>query len=603
MECSGQLDAARHSAAPEVTMASWLRRLKPRRLKPGPLKQRTFSSFRHKVVALLIAGSTACACAQSDPKDTTKQLFEQERWEQLAAQASASSFTSAELDYEYGVALAHLGRLAQAQAVLRAGARLAPHDKRFPIELAGVAFKLEKQDQAIHYLRHALRLDPKDSYANEFLATIYFLQGNLEAAVRYWNRVEKLKPQIQAVRSEPLPRLSTALLDHAFAFAPATTLKLEELRASKARVQSLEVFPNYRFDLMANPDGTFDISFQGQEANGWGATRMEGLLRTFRGLPFQEVTPEYFNLRRSAINFISLVRWDPDKRRLFAAVSSPLAQDPRWRFRLGVDLRDENWDVFNSLGGPAQLLAALNLRRQAITTEISRLVGARWKWALGVELSHRDYRNVLAGTALGADMLAQGDQLKQTARLEYYLWRSPERRFTVSGNSSLQSGRLWSKIPESFEKLQSSVDAHWFPRSRSDDFETGWQLRAGRTFGPLPFDELYMLGLERDNDLLMRAHTGTRDGRKGNAPLGSNYLVFNWEIEKNIWSNGFVRLRFGPFVDTGKIEGFSSALGPHKWLLDTGGQLTVQVLGVSAIFSFGLDLRTGTHAFYTRVGR
>jgi hypothetical protein len=354
---------------------------------------------------------------------------------------------------------------------------------------------------------------------------------------------------------------------------------------------------------MAHPDGAFDILFHGQEANGWGATPVEGLFRTLRGLPFQEITPEYFNLRHAAINFISLIRWDPDKRRLFAALSGPLAQDPRWRFRFGADLRDENWDVLSPAGGPAHLRAALNLRRQAITTEISRLVGSRWKWLLGVEVSHRDHRNVLAGTALTRDLLAQGYQLKQTARLEYYLWRSPERRFIIAGSSSVQSGRLWSQPPESFEKSQSTVEAHWFPRSRGDDFETHWQLRVGKTFGLLPFDELYMLGLERDNDLLMRAHIGTSDGRKGSAPLGRNYLVSNWETQKNIWSNGFVRLRLGPFVDAGKIAGSSSALGSHEWLLDTGGQLTVQVLGVSAVFSFGQDLRTGNHVFYTRIGR
>ena len=49
-----------------------------------------------------------------------------------------------------------------------------------------------------HDLHRALQLDPKDEYANEFLATVYFLEGNLEAALKYWNRVGK--PQIAEVR-------------------------------------------------------------------------------------------------------------------------------------------------------------------------------------------------------------------------------------------------------------------------------------------------------------------------------------------------------------------------------------------------------------------
>ena len=559
--------------------------------------------FRNVVAFVLLTNWSACALAQTDIDVTAKHLFEQERWEQLAGLGTDAPQRSVEFDYEYGVALAHLERWDEARAALLAGSRLSPRDKRFPIELAGVAFKQKNHTQARADLRRALRLDPKDAYANEFMATLYFLQGNLEAALKYWNRLEKPKPRVEQVRMEPVPRVRPILLDHAFAFAPASTLKLEELRASEARVQALEIFPSYRFDLVAQSDARFDAVFRGHEINGWGQTKIEGLLRTFRGLPFQEVTPEYFNLNRSAINMVSLVRWDPDKRRLTTVVSGPVGQDPRWRFTLGTDSRNENWDIVRSFTGPAPLLAALNLRREALNAGITRLMGARWKWSLGAEFSRRDYRNVFAGSALTPQLLAGGYQLKQTAQLNYELWRSPEYRFTFSGGAGSQAGRLWSQSPESFEKLQASLEVHWLPRARGDDFETRWRLRAGKTFGDIPFDELFMLGLERDNDLWMHAHIGTRDGRKGSAPLGRNYFLSNWETDKNVYSNGLLILKLGPFLDTGKITDASASLGSQKWLWDTGAQAKLRVLGVGVAFSYGKDLRTGHNAFYTTVAR
>ena len=507
----------------------------------------------------------------------------------------------AESAYQSGIALAQMERWDQAHAALLAGSRLAPRDKRFLIELAGVAFRLKKQEEAIAYLRRALRLDPGDAYANEFLATLYFVQGNLEAAVKYWNRCGK--PRVQAVRNEPTPRVNPALLDHAFAFAPASTLTLAELQASDARLQSLEIFPAYRIDLSARPEGEFDAVFRGQELNGLGATRVEALLRTFRGLPFQEVTPEYFNLGRRAINLSSLVRWDSDKRRLTADLSAPLWQDPRWHFRLGADLRNENWNVAPGVAVGGGDVLDLNMRREAAAAEISRLLGARLKWSLGAELSHRDYRNVQAGVSLPADMLAQGYQLKQTAQLGYALWRSPEHRFTVSSESRSDAARFWANSTAWFEKLQGSLGAHWFPRGRGGDFETDGQFRAGKTFGQPSFDELFMLGLERDNDLWMRAHIGTHDGRKGSAPLGRNYFVSNWETDKNLYSNGFLTVKLGPFVDTGKITDPSAGFGSQKWLWDTGVQLKVKVLNVAAVLSYGKDLRTGNNTFYSRMGR
>jgi hypothetical protein len=107
-----------------------------------------------------------------------------------------------------------------------------------------------------------------------------------------------------------------------------------------------------------------------------------------------------------------------------------------------------------------------------------------------------------------------------------------------------------------------------------------------------------MLGLERDNDLQMHAHIGTRDGRKGSAPLGRNYFLASWEVDKNVYGNGLVKLKLGPFLDIGKITDSSTALGSHKWLWDTGIEAKLSLFGRTVAFSYGKDLRSGNNAFY-----
>jgi len=571
-------------------------------------------TFAHPVMACLLAFYPVAVPAQADAAARAQQLFEQEHWQELVQLVQSVPDRSAELEYEYGVALAHLERWDEAHQALRAGLRLAPHDKRFSIELAGVAFKQKKYGAAISDLHRALRLDPADAYANDFLATIYYLEGNTEAAVKYWNRVQDPgpKPQIVKVSNDPPLRLRPALLDHAFAFSPASTLRLADLRTSEARLRNLEVLPLSRLDVLARPDGNFDAALHAQELNGFGHTKLEALLRTFHGLPFQEVTPEYFNLNRSAINVAALERWDPDKRRTRVSVSGPFgfltAADPRWRYRLTSDVRNENWDIRNGFTGPAPVLASLNMRREAFSAEIIRVAGWRWKWSLGVEVSHRDYRKVATPGVIVPELLVFGYQLKQSATVQYQLLRSPERHLTATAAAGSQAGRVWSEPAQSFEKLDALVEAHWLPRAKGDDYESRWQARAGRTFGQIPFDELFMLGLERDNDLdgglKMRSHVGTRDGRKGSAPLGRNYFVANWETDKNVYSNGLFTVKLGPFLDTGKITDTSaSTLGSQKWLCDTGAQAKLRVLGLGVVFSYGKDLRTGNNAFFTTVMR
>jgi tetratricopeptide (TPR) repeat protein len=524
------------------------------------------------------------------------QFSNQQRWQEIVALVEAVPHPSAEINFYYGTALAQLGRWDDAQRAFAAGARLQPGDKRFPLELAGVAFKKKQYPLAVRYLRRALRLAPSDSYGNDFLGTVYFLQGNTEAALKYWNRAGK--PQIAEVRSQPVPEVKAALLDRALAFAPASVLRLPDWLTTDVRVRQLEIFPRYQFDLQARSDGKFDVLFRNRERDGWGQGKLEKLFLLLRGLPFQSVTPEFYNLRDQAINVVSMYRWDAQKRRIVAQLSGPFRANPKFHYRLMADLRGENWDIRKSFHGAAPLLGSFNLRREAVAADFAAVESGRWRWTAGAEVSHRDFRSVIPGTVLTPSLLAKGYQLKQISQVDVSLWRLPERRLTLDGGASSQAGRLWSQPSQSFEKLLGSLRFHWLPQSQGDDYEFQQQIRAGKTFGDVPFDELFILGLERDNDLEMRGHIGTRDGRKGSAPLGRNYFLSNSEADKNLYRNGIFTVKLGPFLDTGKITDASTGLGSQKWLWDVGAQAKVRIFGVGIAFSYGKDLRSGNNAFY-----
>ena len=167
--------------------------------------------------------------------------------------------------------------------------------------------------------------------------------------------------------------------------------------------------------MQARDDGKFDMLFRNRERDGWGQTKLEKLFLLFRGLPFLSITPEFYNLRRQAINFVSMYRWDAEKRRLSAELSGPFKGNPKFRYGLLADLRSENWDIRNSFQGPAPLLGSLNMRREAVGASFSSFESGRWRWSAGAEVSHRDFRSVIPGIALTPSLLAKGYQLKQSA--------------------------------------------------------------------------------------------------------------------------------------------------------------------------------------------
>ena len=520
------------------------------------------------------------------------QLFEQQRWADIVNLVSGPG-PSPEVDLAYGIALAHLGRSAEAKRALESGLRLRPEDQRFMVELAGVAFKQENYPLAQSWMQRALDREPGDRYDLEFLATVFYLEGNLEAALKYWNRIGK--PLIASFTPEPAVRVKPSLLDRAFSFAPGSTLELAELKTSAARIEQLNLFPTFRFDLEARREGTFDLHFANSERNGCGRRAWQCLLVVFGELPAQTVNFSYYNIRGEAINFQSSYRFDSEKRRVRARLEAPLAHKPQWHASLFGDLRNENWALFSSFTGRVPLLAALNLKREAVSAQFTDVMSGRWNWSTATEFSSRSYHHVLPGNLLTRGLLTPGAQLKQAFSTGYIL-EEPERRITAASSASLEVARLWSNPGHNFARLQGSLRLHWLLQATGQKYEIEHLFRGGRTFGQLPFDELFALGILGDTDLTMKAHIATRDGKKGSAPLGRNYFLSNWDATRNFSPVPFITIKVGPFVDTGKITDPVSALGSHKWLWDVGVEAKLQALGFSLVLSYARDLRSGRNA-------
>ncbi len=163
--------------------------------------------------------------------------FIDKRYSEIVRLVPRSSENPAELDLYLGLALAQLQRFPEAKAALEDGERKSPREEHFPVELAGVAYRTNHLGEAEHDLRRALDLAPHDSYALNFLATIYLLRGNLPAALKYWNRIEA--PRILQIEETPQPQVNRTLLVHAITLSPLSTMRLEDFETTDARIAAL----------------------------------------------------------------------------------------------------------------------------------------------------------------------------------------------------------------------------------------------------------------------------------------------------------------------------------------------------------------------------
>jgi tetratricopeptide (TPR) repeat protein len=560
-----------------------------------------------RVTLLLTVFMTLASCppapAQNSFSDSARisavqKAFDAGHWEDAANLARGPADQSPEMDFLAGLALAKLQRWEESRLALQAGRRKAPSDPRFLVELAGVDYRQRNFRSAKQELRAALQLDEQDAYAREFLGTLYFLESNLEAALKYWNAIDK--PRLRNVSVLPPPHVNGVLFHRAVGFNAPQVLTRQALLGTEARLDTLGIYPGRLIELTPVGTGNYDATLRLPERDGWGNSRLEGALSLLSGLPYATVYPEFYDLGHQAVNFRSLVRWDSEKRRAYASLSTPLMHDPALRFQAYFDGRNENWNLTNTFLGNGAPLSDLNIRRIAAGAELRSVANGWWSWSAGLEVANRTFRN-LAGHTSQAEkpFFTDGTSFAYWLRVNRSLVRLPERRFTIESSAEARVGREFTSSAESFGMLRGSLSARWFPRANGDDYQMEAQLRGGDTFGPVPFDELFQLGIERDNDLWLRGHAGTSGGRKGAAPLGRRYFLANWSLDKNVYENGFFTVKLGPFLDNGAIADSSGLFGSRRWLWDTGAQCKVRILGaVTVVLSYGRDLRGGRNVFY-----
>lgn len=571
----------------------------------GPIARMIHPSVRANrrlilVVILLAVVPGAAAQSAAPTAAEVKKLYDAGRWSAVVQAVPESPNEPPGLTLYRGLALAQLQRWDEAKNTFKVGLLRHPRDTDLLENLAGVNYHQKSYAQAKHFLRLALAIDPRDAYANNFLGSIYFLEGNLEAALKYWNRAGK--PRLDNLTYSPDPDLNPLVLDRAFDFSPGGVWTREQYLKTQARLQALDIFPLMQFDLQPQPSGAFDLVFRAPQRSQWTHNYLASVATMLRGLPFETIYPEFYNINDSGLNSLSLFRWDDQKRRISTELAAPLFANPALRYRLYFDARDENWNVTGTIIPTTPSNARFNMERVAAGAQLRFIESGRWQWSMGVEYTDRRYRTLVGIPAQASPFFTGGSSLALLSTVERSLIRFPERRFTLDGGATGEVGTFFQKPLGRYARLQSSLAANWFPQAEGEDFHLQARLRAGATFGQVPLDDLFVLGFDRDTDLWMRGYPALYHGQKGNAPLGRDYFLSNWDFDKVAYVNPLFTASVGPFLDSGDAYDPSGYFGSRQWMWDSGLQTKIRILGrAEIVLGWGITLRSARSSFFATV--
>jgi hypothetical protein len=523
----------------------------------------------------------------------------------LLAARSAFAQSSPGEAHELALTLSRQSRWEEARTMLLRAHASWPKDTLLLIDLSGVYYRLGDRRAAITYARRALQLSPADSYGRNLLATLYLLDGRLDAAVRHWNAIGR--PPLRRLVIPDDPGVEPALLRKALPPVDDPFLSLNALRASRIDVERLRVYGAYRLELVPAEDERFDLRFQafegGELHRGW----LGRLLPMARSLPYQAVHVDFPNIRASAFRFDSLWRWDRNKKRALLSLEGPLFRDPRWRAELTSDLREEIWDVSGATSRN-QFAKPFLMRREELSLRATRRVSSRLIAGAGLTYTQRRFpvtsefhSDAAAPQPLEANALQDGHSGHLSGTLQYWAIHLPARRFHLWTTVTTDLGRFLNH--GNYFRARMDWRAEWSP-DEAGVWNVEAHLRGARSGGRLPFDHLFVMGMERDHDVWLRGRAATRRGRKGASPLARDYVVAQTHVARELYRHPAVRVGAGPFVDAGKGWDPGGPFGSRSVLVDAGIQANLHLLtGVKVSFVYGRNLRDGGGVFYTAVSR
>jgi hypothetical protein len=428
------------------------------------------------------------------------------------------------------------------------------------LEAASEAFRAGDLQTAKRLVHQSDPAAGSERVRNELLATAYFLEDNLEAAVKYWNRNDA--PRVREVMTEPEVRVNPVFLDRTMGIARATVLQHRDLALAGKRLQAADAFSSFTLDLIPSPGSQseeFDLRLRAAERPKWSPWTLA------RGLAYETISTEFHNLGDRAIHAEASFRWDTNKKRVRTLVSGPLSESIRYRFDAG--LRREIWDVEGQ---------RLDVRRDELAAGLTGTPNGAWGWSSGARLLRKG-----GSVSVRYEGSASADVL-----------RIPERRINVSAGARGDFGRTLSESSR-IARGESGIQFQWRPRAVGEDYMLSTKAWVGRVWGDAEIDDLFALGLDRDTDFRLRGHRGVVRGKKGAGPIGKRYALWNTEFSKDLFAAPLLKTTLVPFVDIARA---GSAF------VDVGVELRINVASMMVFtISASHDVRAHRTVFFTNI--
>ena len=548
--------------------------------------------FRRSAAACLLFLFATVATAQVDEARLAMDRGEYVRAVNILSAALAERPTSDTYLY-LGIAYGHMKEYQKAEDILKEGGQRFPEDSRFHNELANLFLENNDVDAARSELSRTLAADPNNGYAADLLASIDMSEGEVQAALRLWNRSGR--PLINDILHNSYLTFGSWVVRDAISFHPSGVLRYGEWKTTESRLFETENFANVGLEIEPTsvPDQYNAVVRTTARTNSLSGFAFNLL----KGVPLDTSYVNVWNIGNSGINFNGNYRWDKNRRRAEGRLKVPL---PIWgllHLEIGNTWRSERWDLSPSIRPEFRPRARFDYKANALRIHVKQIPRYRVEFGAGFEYRNRaakgdlpelstDSRNTGKFTAETNIRLADG-AYQNRLHLEAFAARR-----SILGDAQFSGG-----VAELDNRVTLSKDTRTY---------LDWTIKTGTSRGRLPVEDYFVLGLDTHAENPLRGHTAADHGRYGRGPMGTDFVLINTDVDRrlatipffNTLGIPFLTVKWQVFFDGAKTWDRNRIFQQGKLLLDTGGGVRFETPTHSFNLIYGRSLREGKNVLF-----
>jgi hypothetical protein len=497
-----------------------------------------------------------------------------------------------------GLAHANLKQYGRALNLFTEASQRYPDDPRFLNETAGVHLANKDVDLARDALREALRIAPRNEYAADLLASLDLAEGAVEEALDLWNEVGQ--PRIDEIFQNFSPGFLNWEIPTALTFGSGDILEFEKWKTTETRLFRTNLFSNVALELEPSPEPDMynAIVRTSPRTN----TRTDILFDLFRGLPVETAYLELWDLGQSGVSWRSSYRWDEDRRRVRGQLLIPLPIPGLPVLNISNTWRSEQWDLATALRDEFSSDSRFDYKANAVRVGLEVVPDHRFEIDASLE-----YRNRAARGQFEA--LAMDSRNSGTFRIESRV-RTVEGRY--SNQLRFEGFVARSSILGDLDFSGGSVQiANRYTWDEASDTSFNFSVTGGTSRGDVPVDSYFLLGIGRGSAYPLRGHVASNEGRYGRAPMGTDFVLINTDLERrlvtvplfNTLGIPYLVVKAMGFFDSAKVFDRNRIFRQGQWLNDLGAGLRFETPTGAFTVLYGRDVTDGVNNLYGYVER